>query len=499
MSDFSSQTRHRETKRFKDIEELRSWLAEDFSNFVLYANAYERLKTGKIQLHLAKKLMEGHRVLEFLIFRNSTKTWITDMWIAWKLLCYPGFRIIILSSKHDAGRRHMNNLKRLFSTLPALAHLTWSRSTEKSFSIDGWQGQDETLMIESIFSKSVTGAHPHIVCLDDVAILETEETESKRRKLRELLAGKVYPLVLPINNLFKDNVVPTKHVTQILYTGTPWVGQSILLFDPDKSSEDQEGADEGGHPLIDAHKVIIPAVNEKNESNFPEKFTRVQLEMIKRGMSKESWGLHFMMDPTLLDKEALVIDIENMIEKRQQIAEPIACIDPAGEEGTGDEHGLCIAGSYFDKEKKKNQIHICGLYGYNQKANDFVNTALQKCKDAGVWKIYIESRFSGYRTLFENKIAEMGNFAAIESYNPVGNKHRRLKEVLDPNINNGMVTFEPEVLKDKATMKQFKNFTYKNLPDYDDRLDALAMSISLLLDSVKQASEWTLDIGQINF
>lgn len=501
-NELSKITESKELKRFTDLDELRTWLCLDFRNFVQYANGNERLKTSKLQLYLADKLQEGHEILTFLIFRNSTKTWMADLWVCWKLLCCPSFTFCIVSAKEDAGKKHMNNFKKLFSSLPALSHLVMEKQNEKSFRIYGTTSQEDTLKIESINSASLTGTHVDIMILDDVAILNTEATERKRKDLRYKLSSNVYPVVNRNNkyySYFKDNNVPKNHKTQILYLGTPWVEESILLFDPTKEiEEEQEGSDEVGHPLMDAHRVIIPAINEKGESNFPEKYSRVQLEMQKRGMSLPSWNLQMMMDPGLLDQESRVINIDNIIEEIVELKEPIMTVDPAGQDGKGDEHAITIAGSYVNNNGK-NKINIRVVKGWNVKANNFIEEALQLAQEHGVDKIYVEAKFNSYRTLFENAIEKYGNFAAIEDYNPVGNKQRRLIEVLDPNINNGTVTFHPDVLKDKLTMKQFKNWTYKDLPEYDDRLDSMAIAIAKLLDDIKHSNEWTLDVSQFQF
>ena len=140
---FSTKTSIKETKQFASLDNLRLWLAEDFRNFLQYANGFYGMQTGRIQLHIADELQAGNNPVVFLLFRNSTKTWEADLWIAWKLLCNPNFTIMILSAKHDAGRKHMSNLKNLISTLPALSHLHFSKSNETMFDLEGHLGQEQ--------------------------------------------------------------------------------------------------------------------------------------------------------------------------------------------------------------------------------------------------------------------------------------------------------------------------------------------------------------------
>jgi len=194
--------------------------------------------------------------------------------------------------------------------------------------------------------------------------------------------------------------------------------------------------------------------------------------------------LQMLLDPSLLDKESRVIQIENLIKSTASATQVIMCIDPAGEKGGGDEHALCIGGLESGLPVgAPSRVHVICIEGSREPVEVFFRKAISLCRKHNVWKIKIESALSGYVSLLQKMISEVGGGIQVEGIKDMTNKSQRLIEILDPNLNAGRVSFEPVVLSDKATDLQFRTFTYKNLPKMDDRLDALAYLIHHFVES----------------
>jgi hypothetical protein len=104
----------------------------------------------------------------------------------------------------------------------------------------------------------------------------------------------------------------------------------------------------------------------------------------------------------------------------------------------------------------------------------------------------VESQFSGYATIFQNELDKHGNFAQVLTIPAKGNKQERLVEVLESTVNYKKVSFDPTIFEDKKTVDQFKNWTFKSLPEFDDRIDALAHLVLHFMETLKwgEARSW---------
>ncbi len=80
------------------------------------------------------------------------------------------------------------------------------------------------------------------------------------------------------------------------------------------------------------------------------------------------------------------------------------------------------------------------------------------------------------RILIEQKVTSCG---VMEPYQAKGDKCSRIISFLEPNIDGGLVSFDPSVLEDDATAHQLKALTYESLPRKDDRIDSLAQLIEI--------------------
>jgi hypothetical protein len=489
LKHLTQQSSRKEIKKFSNEKQLRYWLAEDFVNFVQYCNFFNNHKTGKIQIEIARAMTSGHSSVLINAFRNSSKTYLSDLWILYRLHRYPQQTCSIISSTEGNAAKHLYNIRNFTQNIPALRYMTWARMSETSARFANSLQPDPTISCYGIDAKS-TGSRCDFILLDDCEVPQNVETEALRTKLIKRYEEVSMFVHEPCGRFCKDkDNIPLPEKTTMIWIGTPH-SEFSTYFPPQ---------DDEPHPLKDAHVIRIPAIID-GQSAFPEKWSRAQLEILRtRKYSKPAWALQYLLDPSAYDKESNVLDMDKILKvKNLSITDVTMTVDPRGEsasKGT-DEAAICIGGLAANN---KVQVHIKHIKGYrNIDANKFVDEALSMAAKNGVERILVEDNFSAYVTLFRNRIEKMGNFATVEPIHASQRKADRLVQSLDANVNGQRVSFEEDVFADKDTYKQFASWRYSALPSNDDRLDVTAMLIAYFQPMLEHSDEFKWDSASMD-
>jgi len=485
MTDFSSTelealtvtTRRRAVTKFQSNEEMLAWLAADFCNFIQYANYCMNKKTAKIQLLMASELQSGETAILLMCFRNSSKSYMIDLYCIWRLHRFHNTEILILSAKLEGAVKHISMIKKYIAKMPALSYMkdfriNQSRSLDLMCSSPTNKDQ-VNIRAEGIFSRT-EGGRCHLCVLDDVETKVNSESKESRDKLIERYIEATAQLHPP--HSLTDSVETKPEKLCRVFIGTPMSNDSTY-FAPTESNE--------GHPLNGVRVVKIPALAHER-STFPERWTtHVLTQSIKPTLTKPEWARQYLMDPTLCDAASKVIDPRKIIKTNispDSLRLKTMAIDTAGEHGGGDHWSYCILGL-----TDKDFAHVLKLYGSRKtNAESFLKMCLSEAKKFGVEKIRIECNFGGYEFLIRNlDNNDSSSRYSIEAVRSVGNKQDRLVQILDPSINSGRVTFQPEIFDSQEVKDQFQFWTYQSLPPYDDMLDALAIAIEPYLPKLK--------------
>jgi len=488
------------SEKFTTMGELQKWIALSFRNFLYYANSKLVFKTGKIQLEIADRLTEGYDTVMLMAFRGAGKTYIIDLYILFRLHRYINTKILVLSAKEENAAKHVRNISKMIKALPALHYMTFSKKTESGFQLANASVENDlSVQTAGIFS-AVEGSRSDVIIIDDAEVQSNSESDLLREKLLSRYS-EVQAILHPAGRHCVEGINNTPEQTSGIWIGTPQCEQSTYF---NAELLDSEGEVEP-HPLAGSHLIRIPAITPEGLPAFPERFNRQQLDIKKKRMSTPRWALQMMLDPTLVDQEARVIDMRHILHYDGPITDICCAIDPAGEEGggKGDEHALCIGGLRENSKdipgSDKQIVHIKKLIGDNKlNISQFFEKAIDLCKQQKVETIIIESNFSGYYTLLKQMVANEGSFAMVLPVKSTMRKQTRLVEVLDPAINGGRVSFDESIFKDPKNTAQIKNWTYKSLPEKDDRIDALALLIAHMQQSMEAPDSFKWDVSSVD-
>jgi len=171
-------------------------------------------------------------------------------------------------------------------------------------------------------------------------------------------------------------------------------------------------------------------------------------------------------------------------------------IDPAG-------HGSDEVGYAVGKELN-GYCHVCvtgGLEGGHSEQT--LTTLALIAKEYGVKRILVEKNFGDgmYASLLRPVVTRICGKVSVEDH-PTwgkGQKEVRIIDTLEPALNQHRIVIDPRVAKDVTLMKQLVDITReRGCLRHDDRLEALAMLVSSMIDTMQVDVYRILEEQRIN-
>ncbi|MBD1206886.1 MAG: phage terminase large subunit [Ignavibacteria bacterium] len=189
----------------------------DFRTFVAVWNRAQGYKHILPSLHdeIAQWLegTEGHHHRLLMAYRYSGKSYLKDLYIAWRLYRDPNSTHILISATERLTSQASANIKRVLEHHPLTAHLipdknSGSWQNTKFTVLRPQQRREPSIEITSLTAQ-VTGLHADLVIADDIETHNNSSTQEGRDKIRRA----AHELMSVTDN--------------ILYIGTPHDEDSI--------------------------------------------------------------------------------------------------------------------------------------------------------------------------------------------------------------------------------------------------------------------------------
>jgi hypothetical protein len=488
-----------------NIAAIRLHICQDFKNYLRYAILRDGFQPEEFQMILAE-LLQGdrpewiRRKKVCLGFRGCSKTYILRRYVEWRIQRRPETQVVVHSSNDELASQFTDSVRRTITDDPIFDHLGISRGGTFAFSLAGHEPEKGHTIRCAGIKTAITGQRAHLYVFDD----PEPDVEPEALYERILAAFEEADFILhPIEQLWmKHDQVPIPEQTNYIVIGQPhWTGTAYIPPEPDPVT-----GQISGHNLRDALFVKIPAIrrvpigtngaveHESGEyaeiSMMPNRFNTNRLLGMrdKRSISPQRWRLQMEIDTSPLEGEMSVIPVSKLTKinrLRQDIYNLTAVVDPA-DSTSGCEWAVAIGGICG------NMIHVVDLAGFQAEVYSYEMgelagiTAWKRifdlCEAMTVNRIYLEKNLKSARIACMRCISQSNLRAQVFEYSASVNKLRRITESLGPPTNSGMISFEPHVLMDRANVRQLTELKYTTLPRPDDRLDALAGLISVLME-----------------
>lgn len=520
-----------------------------FSNFLRYAWHHLGLpEPTEAQIAFCDFLQDVHDHTIVNGFRGIGKSWITSVFVDWKLWLDPDLKILVISASKERADSFSIFTKRLLQELPVLNDLipNGERTSNKSFDVGDIAPAHAPSVKSAGITGQITGSRADIIIADDVEVIDNSSTEDAREKLIEKCKDFV-------------SILTPKESSRIIYLGTPQTEESIY----EKLSESgyKKYIIPARYPAdINKYKgCLAPFILEKlmndaelvGKATDPARFDDAELLSRELLVGKSTFALQFMLDTELSDADKYPLKLRDLIvtdldpfkvfshisyaSGKYQLIKDIAnlgfsgdrmyeagfteepmidyqgkamYIDPAGT-GT-DETAYAIIGVVMGR------LHLIDWGGYDGTGySEEVLTDLAKtAKDNNVKTIIIEANMGDgmFTALFSPIIRRVVKECAIIEEKTYVNKERRIIDTLEPVmnqhrliVNRDRLRREVEWVNEDRLNRLMYSFVYqlthitkeRNSIKHDDRLDAVTGCVSYWLEflnkdvelAVKQAKE----------
>ncbi len=286
----------------------------NFSQFIWLWNRSQALSTPRLHFEIANWLNQrwlvGDRKLLLLCFRSAGKSTLIGLFCAWLLFKYPNLRILVLSAEFELAKKMVRNVKSIVERHPLTNNLVPDRSvqwTADQFTVRrSVTLRDPSLLARGIGSN-ITGSRADIVISDDVEVPNTCQTQRKGEELRERL-NEVNYVLIPGGLL--------------LYAGTPHCTHSIYSELPGDSEE---------RPFLEGFsRLVMPILNAKNESCWPERFPISRINELRERTGPAKFSSQMMLEPIRDDELRLdpsrLLRYDNEIQYRESNGEALLYI-----------------------------------------------------------------------------------------------------------------------------------------------------------------------------
>jgi len=462
--------------------------------FIWIWDQLQKLNVPRHHVKMARFLSDlwlkaEHKWGLLMAFRNSGKSTLVGLFCAWALLVNPNVRILVLSADHALAKKMVRNVKKILEQHPLTRFLVPLQKEEWAsdrFTVCRHQNLRDPSVLGRGLLGNMTGCRADIIICDDVEVPKTAETSMKRRDLRQKLSELDY--ILTPGGM-------------MLYIGTPHTRQTIYDVSADGF-------------LRDFQLLKIPILNQKGQSNWPERFSAQQIQSIRKRSGPAKFLSQMMLEATSLEKPRLNPDLirfysdeleysecngQAVLKLGSHLLRSVSCFwDPSF--ASSEQQDNSVIACVFSDEAGHYYVHRV-LY---LKVPDGCESATWQCQQVAdfvgryfISAVHLETNGLGKflpavlrRTLNQKRIS-----CAVLEEVAKRNKAERILAAFDAPLANGAL-FMHESVKQTPFLDQMREWR-ESVSVKDDGLDAVAgcllnepVRIGVLMHRYQEHKEW---------
>lgn len=494
--------------QLQSIEEARAWVASDMRRMVVHGAKLRGYRPPQHH-YIASDFLMGtkphwrRRIKVMLGFRYSAKTWLFRQYVKFRWRRNPWCQVIIHSSNDDMSKRFAAAIFEELHFDPLMHDLAPDPTSSKfEFNLRGVTHEQGASLVCAGIKTSMTGSRADLYGFDDP---EPEvDPEALRDRIVQAFGEAGDILASPSRHLHRMHdpqgnpltTVPLVERTQLFVIGQPHHINTAYI---PRREDFEEGGD--GHPLIDAAFLVIPVLYPDGSWRWPEMMEQKYFhpeygrgmtpKEVERSMPTSRWQLQYCINAKFAEAAGPVLRLNEIEWGFKILPHNIAVIDPADSE-TGCEWGIAIGGLFESK------IHISYLSGIRGEAFDFLeddgsitDTSLgestwghvfDRLAEFNCHTVMIEKNLKSAMTSCRRYVRRMGIRCTVLEYAAKRNKVKRIPEILEQPVNNGMISANPTVFRQRENIRQMTKLRWDSLPKPNDRLDAFAGLVEILIE-----------------
>jgi hypothetical protein len=451
--------------------------------FVVIWNQMQNQTTPEVHLAILRWLENsyetGETQLLLMAFRACGKSTLVGIFAAWLIYKNPNLRVLIMGAEDNLAKKMVRNIRRILERHPLTSGLIpkvvdqWA--SDRFTVVRSQELRDPSVMARGLFSN-ITGARSDIIIYDDVEVPNTSGTKEAREELR--------------HRLDESRFILTPRGMQ-LYVGTPHCYDTIYAVDQAQKNLDQSD------PYLDEFQDFrIPIYNENYESAWPDKFSKADIESLKRQVGPNKFESQMMLCPVniaqgRLNPELLQFYNDDLDYKEvnrkpllylsgKQIVSCSAWWDPSFGSAGGDASVLAVI---FTDEDGKNYIHHIEYIRVDEANKD--DEATQQCqKIASVLAQYyvpcvtVETNGIGkfLPAILRREIRASSHYASVIDHHTHVNKSQKIIEGFDA-VMAAQNLYVHEDISKTPFLNEMREWRPSVSNAKDDGLDAVASAL----------------------
>lgn len=516
-------------------EEQELNMRKDFRVFLYYVWVALGLKEPTpLQYDMAHYLQHSSKREVIMAFRGVGKTWITGAYATWRVWNNPLLKVLIVSGSGEHAKKVSAFVRELFALLPVLQHLEpGSDDTDitNRFNVAGIPPAVQPSFSSIGITGQLAGNRSNLLIADDVENITNSYTVHQREKLWECV--KEFDAIL---NSDED----TDLLNRIIYLGTPQTEETLYgTLVKDRGYSCRIWPARVPENLAKYRGNLAPMVLTMGPAGTPtdpQRFNETDLVDRELSYGRSGFARQFMLDPELGDADRFPLKLADLIVTSVDVARApsyiawtndmryaledtlsmgiggdrfyrpmkisddwvpytgtVMAVDPAGK--GADRVGYAIVkhlhGSLF--------ASACGgLQGGYE--DDNMKALAMLAKIHGVNLILCEPNYGGgmFTASLKKFVTKIHPCAVEDSPHSVGQKERRIIDILEPVMNQHRLVFSEEIVRSDIKQEdrnhslfyQLTRLTYqRGCLKHDDAVDALAIAVSHWTENMAQDQE----------
>lgn len=261
-----------------------------------------------VQIDIMDYLQHGGDRIIIEAFRGVGKSYLTSVYVLWRLLNDPSEKFLIVSASKVRSDEFSIFTKRLLNEMPILAHLRGGlRDSNVAFDVAG-SGASHAPSVKAVgISGQLTGSRATEIIADDIEIISNSLTNDMREKLLHR-CGEFESVLVPGG---KIKYLGTPQTYETIYNKLANRGYKLRVWPAKVPSEDK---------LENYNGRLAPMVNLMIEEGIkagtavdPKRFDDADLLERESNMGRSTFALQFMLDTTLSDADKFPLKLNDLI------------------------------------------------------------------------------------------------------------------------------------------------------------------------------------------
>jgi len=501
-----------------------------------------------VQLDIAYYLQYGQRRMVIEAFRGIGKSWITAVYVLWRLLINPQLEFLVVSASKERADQFSIFAKRIRDEMPLFASLK-ARPDQRDSNIAWDVGPHLASHAPSVKSLGITGqltgSRADEIIGDDVEVPNNSATQTQREQLSERV--KEFDAILKPGKDTRVRFLGTPQNFESLYNRLGGRGYTMMVW-PAQVPTEAEGLTYGPtlSPFI---RSMMSAGVVPGMPTDPERFDSQDLMERFVSYGRAGFQLQFMLNTQLSDadkyplkqSDLIVMDLDqyrgplnlswartdklrynelpNLGFNGDYFYQPMGYgSDDPNQPDTAPYTGSVMSIDPSGKGKDETSIAVVNmLYGHlfllQSKGymggydEDTLGDIAKQAVQYGVNTIVIEDNFGGgmFAQLLRPILIEEGWGGSIEEINHQAQKEKRIIDTIEPVMNQHKLVVSRRVIdEDHRSARDLEEHVGDRCMNYslfhqlthitydrgsllqDDRLDALSIGIAYWVDRMAQ-------------